>query len=66
MDIRIIKSFGMHDSLHPFHPGQCLTLPDAKAHEWIAEGKAVPLNPVVAVSTPSRPTKRKREKAKRF
>jgi len=64
MDIRIVKSFGVADSPHPFHPGDCLTLPDAKAQQWIAEGKAVPLH---ADSVPAvRPTKRKREKAKRF
>jgi hypothetical protein len=64
MDIRIIKSFGVADSPHPFHPGECLTLPNAKAREWIAEGKAVPLNATVVPKF--LPTKRKREKATRF
>jgi len=63
MDIRIIKSFGVADSPHPFHPGDCLTLPDEKAQAWIAEGKAVALRPEAAVPV-RKPAKRKREREK--
>ncbi len=58
MQLRIIKSFLPSDSPLPFRAGDVVTLPDAQAKQWIADGLAKEFVPAMPV-----PAKRRRERA---
>lgn len=57
MKIVILKAFKHSTSPRPFVPHEHVTVPDALAKEWIADGRAV------AAPVPPVPPRRKREKA---
>jgi hypothetical protein len=59
MKIQVTKSFTHTSSPRPFAVTERLTVPDELGAQWVAEGRAISLDPE------SKPVKRKRENAAR-
>jgi hypothetical protein len=59
MNIQITRSFKDASSPRPFAVTERLTVPDELGAQWVAEGRAISLDPE------SKPVKRKRENAAR-